>query len=71
MKPLKPILIMLVLIGLSQTAWAKYSGGSGTPSSPYIINSPADLIAMAGNTEDYTSHFLQLIYNNKAPFNGR
>ena len=59
MKWLKPTLLFVVVFAFPQAVFAKYSGGDGTPSSPYRINSPADLIAMAGDTEDYNKHFLQ------------
>jgi hypothetical protein len=59
MKSLRHILLYVVLLGLSQTVFAKYSGGSRTPSSPYIINSPADLLTLAADTNDYTKHFRQ------------
>lgn len=53
------VLFLIIVSVLSPSVLAKYSGGDGTPSSPYIINNPADLIAMAGDTADYTNHFLQ------------
>ena len=55
----KIVLFLAVVSVLSPAVFAKYSGGDGTPSSPYIINNPADLIALAGDTGDYTKHFLQ------------
>ncbi|MBE3144502.1 MAG: PASTA domain-containing protein, partial [Planctomycetes bacterium] len=59
MKTLKYGLVFVVLFSLTHTVFAKYSGGSGTPSSPYIINSPGDLLALAADTNDYTSYFRQ------------
>ena len=59
MKRFKYILVFVVLFALTHTVFAKYSGGSGTPSSPYIINSPGDLLLLAADTNDYTKHFRQ------------
>ena len=59
MKTLKYILVFVVLFAITHTVFAKYSGGSGTPSSPYIINSPGDLLALAADTNDYTKYFRQ------------
>jgi beta-lactam-binding protein with PASTA domain len=59
MKTLKCIPVFVVLLAFTHTVFAKYSGGSGTPSSPYIINSPGDLLALAADTNDYTKYFRQ------------
>jgi beta-lactam-binding protein with PASTA domain len=59
MKTLKYILVFVVLFSLTHTVFAKYSGGNGTPSSPYIINSPGDLLALAADANDYTNYFRQ------------
>ena len=35
-----------------------YSGGSGTAGDPYKIGSPADLLALAADTNNYNKHFI-------------
>jgi hypothetical protein len=36
---------------------AKYGGGSGTRDDPYLIGTPADLLALAADPNDWAAHF--------------
>ncbi len=51
-----PVLIAVCLYSL--TAYAKYSGGTGTPNDPYQIATAADLIALGETPGDYNKHFI-------------
>ena len=57
MKKVTPILIVLLFL-LSLSAFAEYSGGSGTESDPWQISCPNDLLYLASHPEDYNSCFI-------------
>ena len=50
--------IILVVVSVSLSVQAKYSGGTGTTGNPYRIGSTADLFALAANTGDYGANFV-------------
>ena len=47
-----------LLTMMTATTSAQYSGGSGTESDPWQLATPADLIALGGNTGHYDDHFV-------------
>jgi hypothetical protein len=57
--PVITVLLSLLSFSiLSDSALAKYSGGSGTAGDPYKIGTPADLLTLAADTNDYGKHFI-------------
>ena len=52
------ILAVSLLLAISSTADAKYSGGTGEPNDPYQIATAADLIALGETPADYDKHFI-------------
>jgi hypothetical protein len=49
---------ILIILYLSISTQAKYSGGSGISQDPYIISNANDLLEMAANTDDYEANFI-------------
>ncbi len=55
---MKTKLIIYVILSLISTALAgDYSGGNGTTLDPYLIGTPADLLALGTQLEDYNDCF--------------
>jgi hypothetical protein len=52
------VVLLLSFSILPHSAQAKYSGGSGDPNNPYQIASPADLLTLAADTNDYNKCFI-------------
>ncbi|MCX5643923.1 MAG: hypothetical protein NTZ17_04445 [Phycisphaerae bacterium] len=52
------VAVGLILLTTVSTAYAKYSGGSGTVQDPYQIATAADLIALGETPDDYDKHFV-------------
>ncbi len=48
----------VLLVTIASTAYAKYSGGSGTVDDPYQIATAADLILLGDSPADYDKHFI-------------
>jgi hypothetical protein len=57
MKKVTPVSIILLFL-ISLSAFADYSGGSGTEADPWQISCPNDLLYLAGHPADYNSHFI-------------
>ena len=55
---LNSLFYLVLVMCLTATANAKYSGGSGTADDPYKIANVADLLALAADTGDYDKHFV-------------
>lgn len=51
-------IVLLVVLSLSATGWAKYSGGTGEPNAPYLIATPNDLNSIGLDPCDWNKHFL-------------
>ena len=51
-------MIIALLCTVAQGAWAQYSGGTGTATDPYLINSEADWITLCNNVNDGTSTYI-------------
>lgn len=49
--------VVLVLV-LSVSAFAQYSGGTGEPNDPYQIATATDLILLGETPDDYDKHFI-------------
>ena len=63
MKKSKLFLMLLALVAFGQTAWAQYSGGTGTEADPYLISSKADwntLSTQVKNGNLYTGKFFKM-----------
>jgi hypothetical protein len=54
----RTIILLITIFSLSFPAYAKYSGGSGTPEDPYQIATAEDLIALCETPDDYDKHFI-------------
>jgi hypothetical protein len=52
------LLIILSASFLPCPAFAKYSGGTGEPNTPYLISTPEDMNAVGANPADWGSRFL-------------
>ncbi len=63
------ITILIVLL-LSATGWAKYSGGNGEPNDPYLIATPNDLNSIGLDPNDWDKHFLMINDVNLSDFTG-
>lgn len=50
-------MIIALLCTVAQGAWAQYSGGTGSATDPYLINSEADWNTLCNNVNDGTSTF--------------
>jgi hypothetical protein len=50
-------MIIALLCTVAQGAWAQYSGGTGSATDPYLINSEADWITLCNNVNDGTSTY--------------
>lgn len=57
MKNLQAIIIITMFL-TTASAFAQYSGGSGTETDPWQIACPNDLLYLAAHTEDYGAHFI-------------
>lgn len=55
---MKRLFFAFLVIVISSTAQAKYSGGSGTTEDPYQIANASDLLALAAYTNDYDANFI-------------
>ena len=51
-----PMALLLLSVATSR-GQVTYSGGSGTREDPYLISTVRDLLALAANTNDWSSHF--------------
>lgn len=47
----------IILLVLASPGHGRYSGGNGTPEAPYRIASAQDLVTLAGEPDDWWSHF--------------
>lgn len=62
-KPALSILLVLCMVlvllppGIAQATDVKYSGGSGTPSDPYLISSAEDMRILANSSGDWNKSF--------------
>lgn len=57
------ILILLILLAFAPTAWAQFSGGTGTADDPYLISSKDDWDALHNQVKDgnlYTGKFFKM-----------
>ncbi|MGD0077294.1 MAG: GLUG motif-containing protein [Sedimentisphaerales bacterium] len=54
----RAISTILVILAVSTSAQAKYSGGSGDPNTPYQIANVADLMILAADINDYNKCFI-------------
>jgi hypothetical protein len=70
MRTLIPFLTCVLLTFLPCPAFAKYSGGTGQPTDPYLISTPEDLDAVGANPADWGSHFLLINDINLAGYTG-
>jgi hypothetical protein len=68
MKKYTLLFTFLFLIFLSCPAFAKYSGGTGEPNTPYLISTPEDMNAIGANPHDGDKHFLMTADINMAGF---
>jgi hypothetical protein len=57
MKKVTPVSIILLFL-ISLSAFADYSGGSGTAEDPYMINTAEDLNDIGNHQEDWDKHFI-------------
>ena len=57
MKQTKLLLILFAMFAFGQTAWAQFSGGTGTSSDPYKIATAADWNTLATNVNNGTSTY--------------
>jgi len=66
------IIAALVLFACASTnpIFAKYSGGSGQPTDPYLISTPADLNDIGNHPEDFALSFLMTADINMAQISG-
>ncbi len=65
------ILSLLVAIGLlASVCFSKYSGGTGEPNNPYLIETPNDLNSIGLNVEDFNKCFLMVADINLVGFTG-
>ncbi len=55
---IKPPVWLLVLFCLPGTRAIAYSGGEGTPVSPYVLSCKADILELASRPEDFDKSFL-------------
>ena len=60
--------LLILLLFLSASCWAKYSGGTGEPNDPYLISTPEDLNAIGAEPNDWSKHFLMTADINMAGF---
>ncbi|HBG26179.1 MAG: hypothetical protein A2Y10_13540 [Planctomycetes bacterium GWF2_41_51] len=65
----KYLLINFVLCLFISPAFAKYSGGSGTETDPYLIGTPRDMNAIGTYSEDWNSYFKVVADINLAEYN--
>ena len=59
----KSLLIIFALVAFGPTAWAQFSGGSGTEADPYLISSADDWNTLSDNVSNdipYTGQFFKL-----------
>ncbi|MEN6383683.1 MAG: hypothetical protein ABFD79_00635, partial [Phycisphaerales bacterium] len=66
----KYLLINVVLCLFISPAFAKYSGGSGTETDPYLIGTPQDMNAIGANSNDWNKHFKMIADINLAGYQG-
>ena len=64
---MKRVIFAILVIVITETAQAKYSGGSGEPNDPYEIATPADIIDINNYPEDFNKCFLMTADVNLAP----
>ena len=58
-----PLLLIFALIAFGQTAWAQFSGGTGTEADPYLISSADDWNTLSDNVSNgthYTGKYFKL-----------
>jgi hypothetical protein len=58
-RALRPAIVLaaLLLVVTVSPGQAGYSGGTGMPDDPYLISTPADLLALAADPNDWAYHF--------------
>jgi hypothetical protein len=52
------VVLLFALLLSASTAWAAYSGGSGTAEDPYQISTPNDMNTIGTDSNDWDKHFL-------------
>ncbi len=50
-------LVTVLVLAAAWPTWAKYAGGSGTSDAPYLIATVRDLLALAGDPNDWSAHY--------------
>jgi len=56
-KRIQVVLVVSAIMAVCPLAWAKYGGGSGTVSDPYLIYTPEQMDAMASDWRDWDKCF--------------
>jgi hypothetical protein len=67
---MKRVIFAILVIVITATAQAKYSGGSGDPNDPYQIATAADLNDIGNHPEDFNKCFIMTADINLADFDG-
>lgn len=60
---MKKILILIAFLSFGTTAWAQFSGGTGTAVDPYLISSKDDWNTLHNQVKDgnlYTGKFFKM-----------
>ncbi len=65
------VYLLILILFLSASGWAKYSGGTGEPNAPYLISTPNDLNSIGADPCDWDKHFLMTADINMADYDGQ